>query len=131
MLRKLMQYMSIVAVVLSVAVTAVAVAPNCASADKPPCGASTFFDWGCDSGRSARDQVTNVAAVIFGWLSMGVWVAVLGGFIYGGYLYMTSRGNKSQTERGMAVIRNAAIALVLYYGMYVIINFLVPGGLFT
>lgn len=96
------------------------------------CGTSTYFKWtGCAGGKAEKKQVTNVFAEIFGWLSMGVFVAAVGGMVYGGYLYMTSRGNKSQTEKAMSVIRSVVIALVLYYGMYTLLNFIVPGGLFV
>lgn len=131
--EKLVEKMIVVAMIVLGVVFAVPFGPGMHNAYAyNECGANTFFKWsGCSGGKQAKGQITGVFAQIFGWLSMGVFVAAVGGMIYGGYLYMTSRGNKSQTEKAMGVIRSVVIALVLYYGMFAIMNYLIPGGLFS
>lgn len=66
---------------------------------------------------------------ILQFLVAGVGLVVVGGIIYGGFLYMTARGNSSQVQKGQEVIRNAIIGLLLYIFMFAILNFLIPGGI--
>jgi len=94
------------------------------------CGdVKTFFNWGCDT--SGGEQVTPVLITIINWMALGVTVAVIGGIIYGGIMYSTSGGSPEQSKKAQGIIRNAIIALILYFAMWAILQFLVPGGLFT
>jgi len=68
---------------------------------------------------------------IFNWLSMGVAIAVVGGIIYGGITYATSSGDTGKTQEAVKRIRDAVIALVLYFAMWAILNWLLPGGIFN
>jgi hypothetical protein len=104
-----------------------AVAANCGDIN-------TFFEWGCGPANTDEEKanvVWNVIVNIFNWLAVGVVIAVVGGIIYGGITYGTAGGNAEQSKKGMGIIRNAFIALILYFAMFTLVNFLVPGGLFT
>lgn len=92
------------------------------------CGVDTFFNWGCDSG--SGEQITPVLITILNWLAVGVTLAVIGGIIYGAIMYTTSGGNSQQSQKAMGIIRNAFIALIMYFAMWALLNWLVPGGLF-
>jgi hypothetical protein len=84
----------------------------------------TYFNWG--------DQtITGMLMTIFNWLAVGVSIAVVAGIIYGAILYITSAGDSGKAQKGIEAIRNAVIALILYFAMFTLLNFLVPGGLFT
>lgn len=63
--------------------------------------------------------------------SMLVGIATVGGFIWGGVLYVTARANAGQVEKAKLVMINATIGLLLFIFMYAILQFLVPGGLFN
>lgn len=91
------------------------------------CGVNTFFDWGCSG---SGEQITPVLITILNWLAVGVTLAVIGGIIYGAIMYTTSGGNSQQSQKAMGIIRNAFIALVMYFAMWALLNWLVPGGLF-
>jgi hypothetical protein len=65
------------------------------------------------------------------FLAGGVGLAVAGGIIFGGYLYITARANASQVEKAKTVIINSIIGLLLFIFMYAILQFLIPGGIFT
>jgi len=93
------------------------------------CGTDTFFDWGCSN--SGDEQITPLLITVLNWLAIGVTVAVVAGIIYGAILYTTSGGNAEQSKKAIGVIRSAIIALVLYFAMWALLNWLVPGGLFT
>jgi len=63
--------------------------------------------------------------IIMNWLVVALAVA---GVAYGAVLYTTAGGNSDQTKKAISYIRNVAIGLILWGFMYVILNWLVPGG---
>ena len=87
-------------------------------------GTPTFFNWG-------GGGITGLLATILNWMAIGVAIAVVGGIIYGAIMYTTSGGNQEQTKKSMGIIRNAIIALILYFAMWALLNWLIPGGLFS
>ncbi len=64
------------------------------------------------------------------FLAGGVGIAVVGGIVFGAYLYMTARGNAAQTQKGQTVILNSVIGLLMFIFMYAILQFIIPGGIF-
>lgn len=92
-------------------------------------GAHTFFDWGCN-GASDKDSILTVLVTISNWLAAGVVIAVIGGIIYGAIMYATSAGDAAKAKSATDIIRNAFIALVLYFLMWAFLQYIVPGGLF-
>ena len=94
------------------------------------CGsAHTFFDWGCN-GASDKDSILTVLVTISNWLAAGVVIAVIGGIIYGAIMYATSAGDAAKAKSATEIIRNAFIALILYFLMWAFLQYIVPGGLF-
>lgn len=65
------------------------------------------------------------------FLAGGVGLAVVGGIVAGAYMYITARANAAQTQKGQTMILNSVIALFLFIFMYAILQFLIPGGIFT
>jgi hypothetical protein len=65
------------------------------------------------------------------FLAGGVGLAVVGGIVTGAYLYITARANASQTQKGQDIILNSVIALFLFIFMFAILQFLIPGGIFS
>ena len=95
------------------------------------CGtAHTFFDWGCN-GADDKDSILTVLVTISNWLAAGVVIAVIGGIIYGAIMYATSAGDAAKAKSATEIIRNAFIALVLYFLMWAFLQYIVPGGLFN
>ena len=94
------------------------------------CGSThTFFDWGCN-GASDKDSILTVLVTISNWLAAGVVIAVIGGIIYGAIMYATSAGDAGKAKSATEIIRNAFIALILYFLMWAFLQYIVPGGLF-
>ncbi|MDR0957043.1 MAG: hypothetical protein LBM09_00485 [Candidatus Nomurabacteria bacterium] len=95
------------------------------------CGeAETYFDWGCSSSDPNADDygIAGLLMTIFNWAAIGVTIAVIGGIIYGATLYSSAGGKADQAKKGMGIIRGAIIALILYFAMYAILNFILPQG---
>jgi hypothetical protein len=73
-----------------------------------------------------------VIMTIFNWLSVGVVVVVIIFVVVGAIQYMTGSqgGSGEKTSGGIGTIRNAILALGLYFIMWALVNYLVPGGVF-
>lgn len=104
---------------------------------KKSCGdIKTFFDYGCDSNVDSKkggsdNPIVALILQIITWITAIVSVAIVGAITYGGVLYMGARDNSGQTQKAIVIIVDAVIGLFLLVGMFVIINFIVPGGLFN
>lgn len=97
----------------------------------PKCGdAKTFFNWGCGSS-GGSDELVQTLLTIYNWLAAAVSVAVIIGIVYGGILYASAAGNEAQAKKGIEAVRNAVIALLLFFIMYAFLNYITPGGLFN
>ena len=100
-------------------------------------GVPTFFDFGCNAAGSDKEKsgkanpISRILFTVISWLTGLVTLAAIGGVIYGGILYTSAGDNSSQTQKGISFIFNAVLGLLLWISAYAIINFLVPGGLFT
>ena len=96
------------------------------------CGTTkTFFNWNCSSTTDDDNAISDVLVQILNWMAAGVVIAVVGGLIYGAIVISSASGDQTKMKGGIAIIRNAIIALVLYFLMYAGLNFVIPGGLFT
>jgi uncharacterized membrane protein len=87
----------------------------------------TYFNWSCPDGGNG---ISGLIMTIFNFFSMGVALVVVAGIILGGIQYSTAMGDKTKTAKAVDTIRNCVIALVLYIAFWIIMNFLVPGGMF-
>lgn len=83
----------------------------------------------CDN--RGGNPIMNLFLEIVNFLAIGVGIVVVGGIVWGGITIVRSNGNSSVMQQGVTIIVNAVIGLLLFIFMYAIINFLVPGGLFS
>lgn len=64
-------------------------------------------------------------------MTAGVGILAVGGIVYGSILY-TSAGDKAeQTKKAISIITNVVIGIIAYGVMYLVLNFLIPGGIFA
>lgn len=96
---------------------------------KGDCAKETSFAF-ADCG---KDEVSISCVVKAGLVLLSgiVGIAVVGGIIWGGIVYSTSKGSPAGIQKGRTIIGNSLLALVLYALMYAIIQFLLPGGTLT
>ena len=64
-------------------------------------------------------------------LTAGIGIAAVGGIGYGALLYTTAESKPEQTKKAIGIITNVVIGIVAYGLMFVLLNFLIPGGVFT
>lgn len=98
------------------------------NAESGDCAEQTSFKF---NNKNKEVGITDLFVEVIRFLSIAVGIAVVGGIITGGIVYSTGGGNPTQTKKGVTIIVNAIIGLVLYLLMFAIINFLVPGGVLT
>ncbi|HSE29101.1 MAG TPA: hypothetical protein VLA77_00770 [Candidatus Saccharimonadales bacterium] len=75
------------------------------------------------------NPIVQVLVAVLALFAGGVGLVVVGGIVWGGFLYMTARGNSSQTQQAITVIINACVGLLLFIFMFAILNFIIPGGI--
>ena len=88
---------------------------------------TNIIDCNTDSG----NPVIGMLLQIVNFLAVGVGIAVVGGITWGGMMYASSNGDSGKTKQAVSIIVNSVLGLLLFIFMYAIVNFLVPGGLFT
>lgn len=64
-------------------------------------------------------------------LIAGVGVLALAGIVWGSILYTSAGGNPEQVKKAMGIFTNVVIGVVAFAGMWVFLNFLIPGGAFN
>ena len=58
-------------------------------------------------------------------------IVAIGAFVYAGIMYSAASGNASQVAKAKEIIRNTVIGLFVFAAMVLLLNWLIPGGLFT
>ncbi len=83
------------------------------------------------SGDTTGSSVVALLALSIQILTGVVGITAIGALIYAGILYSSASGNSSQVAKSKELISNTVIGLVLFAGMAVFLNWLIPGGLFS
>lgn len=78
-----------------------------------------------------KNGVWGILIIALNILTASVGIAAVGGIVYGSILYTTAADSAQQTQKAIEIIRNVVIGLVAYGLMYIGLNFIVPGGIFT
>lgn len=84
-----------------------------------------------DSGELASSGVWKLSIWIINILTVGVGIVAVAAIVFAGFLYTTARDDQAQTKKAIEMIRNTMIGLVIYVFMFAILQYLIPGGLFT
>jgi len=95
------------------------------------CGNATTSIIDCENVQGGDNGVEKLLLLIINILTVGVGVAAVGGIVYGSIMYASAADSVEQTKKAMGIIFNVVIGLLLYAFMYALLNFIIPGGLFT
>lgn len=63
-------------------------------------------------------------------ITPAVGLLLVAAVVWAGILYATASGNAGQTKLAITILINCAWGLGLFAGLYSLVNFIVPGGLF-
>lgn len=109
-----------------------------AEKDAPPagddCGGVETAIIKCDADNSGGIESNGVWALLLmaiNILTAGIGIAAIGGIVYGSILYTTAGDNESQIKSAKEIIRNVIVGLVAYIGMFALLQFIIPGGVFS
>lgn len=61
-------------------------------------------------------------------LTAGVGIAAVGALVYAGVLYASAEGKSDQVAKAKQIITNTVVGIVVYALMFLVVNWLVPGG---
>lgn len=81
-------------------------------------------------GISSGSAVFSLLSVIFNIAIAVVGVISLGAIVYAGVLWASASDNSGQVSRAIGIIRNTLIGLVVFALFYLLIQYIIPGGVF-
>lgn len=84
----------------------------------------------CDESKGGN-AIWGVLLLVINIMTAGVGVVAVGGIVYAGILYTAARDNASQVTKAKDIIFNVVLGLVAYGGMYALLQWLIPGGVFS
>jgi hypothetical protein len=84
-----------------------------------------------DQGDVNKNPIWYLLLLALNILTAGVGIVAVGGIVYGSILYATARDKADQVKKAISVIMNVVIGLVAYVAMYAVLQFLIPGGIFS
>jgi hypothetical protein len=89
----------------------------------------TAIDLGCTG--TVSNPILDMVFGILRFLSAGVGIVVVASIVIAGIQFTLARDNPQNVEAAVSRIRSSLFALVIFIFAYAILNYLVPGGLFT
>ena len=98
------------------------------------CGGAETSIIKCDADNSGGIENNGVWALLLmaiNILTAGIGIAAVGGIVYGSILYTTAGDNESQIKTAKEVIRNVIIGVIAYIAMFALLQFIIPGGVFS
>jgi len=90
---------------------------------------TTAIDLGCNG--KVADPILDLTFGIIRFLSVGVGIVVVASIVIAGIQYTMAGNNPQNVETAVNRIRTSLIGLLIFIFAYAILDFLVPGGLFT
>jgi len=75
--------------------------------------------------------VWKLLILVLNIMTAGVGILGVAGIVYGSVLYTTASDKAEQTKKAIGIITNVVIGIIAYGLMYIGLNFLIPGGIFT
>lgn len=77
------------------------------------------------------NAIWKLLILVLNIMTAGVGILAVGGIVYGSILYASAADKAEQTKKAIGIITNVVIGIVAYALMYLILNFLIPGGIFS
>lgn len=110
---------------------AVAAAPSTYAAS---CGGVETSIIQCGGSKDATDLentgLWNLLLQVINILTYGVGILAVAGVIYGGLVYSSSAGKPEQVTKARTIFTNVVLGVIAYAGMFALLNYIVPGGVF-
>jgi len=98
------------------------------------CGGAETSIIKCDadnSGDLKDNGVWGLLLLAINIMTAGIGVVAVGGIVYGSVLYASAGDKAEQVKKAIGVITNVVIGVFAYIAMYALLQFLIPGGVFS
>ena len=82
-------------------------------------------------GTGEQSGIWAILMLVLNIMTAGVGVLGVGGVVYGAVMYASAGDKADQTKKAIGIITNVVVGLIAYGFMYLILNFLIPGGIFS
>ncbi len=105
--------------------------PSSAYAD---CGGAKTSIINCSQGNGKTVESNGIWGILLigvNILTAGVGIVAVGGIVYGSILFASAGDRSDQVKKAVGIITNVVIGLVLYFLMFALTQFLIPGGIFS
>lgn len=99
-------------------------APNCTILPADLCAQSDGKD-------ISKNSVWKLLILVLNIITAGIGVAAVAGVVYAAVLYTTAADSAEKVKKSKDLLVQIAWGLALYGFMFVILNFLIPGGIFN
>ncbi len=96
----------------------------------PTCSTSILPATLCD-GNSNSGGVWGILLFVLNILTAGVGIAAVGGFVFVAIMYTTGGDSPERIKKAKDMIVNIVIGLVAFGLMYALLQFIIPGGVFS
>jgi hypothetical protein len=83
------------------------------------------------TGNAQDSAIWQILTLVLKIMTAGVGVVAVGGFVWASLLYTSARQEAAQVEKAKEMMRQISFGLIAYALMYMLLNFLIPGGIFT
>jgi hypothetical protein len=136
---KIIQTVVLTVAMLMIPILTMALAPTRAQA--ATCGGVNVSILQCDKDQAEADKskstknveetgIWKILILVLNIMTGMVALAAVGGIVYAAILYATAEDKSAQVQKAKETMFNVIIGLVLFAGMYAILQFLIPGGIF-
>lgn len=96
------------------------------------CGSVQTAFFACNVGRGLQNSsFWQIIQVILNILIGLIGIAAVGGLVYGAVRYSSAGDNAEQVNAAKTIIKNVIIGLVLFLAMWALIQYVIPGGIFS
>lgn len=136
--RNLTRWRELTLAVLAVATVGSVMVPATAGATKLDCAILPQFI--CDAANTkatsdpkslANTGIFKLLTTILTILTAGVGLVAVGVIVYAGAMYASASNDAGRVQKAKDIIRDVIIGLVVYGFMFLILNFLIPGGVLS
>jgi hypothetical protein len=137
---KIIQTVVLTVAMLVIPILTAAIAP--AHVQAATCGGVEVSILQCDKNQTEADKskkpdapvedtgVWKILILVLNIMTGMVALAAVGGIVYASILYATAEDKSAQVQQAKEKIFGVVVGLVLFAGMYAILQFLIPGGIF-
>jgi hypothetical protein len=80
---------------------------------------------------SEGQGIYNILNLVITIMTFGIAIAGTLGLVISGIQYMTARDNEQQVQKAKSRIFNVVIGMLVYALMWLVLNWLIPGGMFN